>query len=261
MRNTRVATYEDTPRDVLATGNEYTAGTLLPSHKHKRGQCLYAIVGVLTITTTEGSWVVPPRRALWIPPGMPHAVQMSGPTALHSAYVLPEAAARARLPEHCTVISVSPLLDALLATAVDLPAEYELGGRDERVMRLLVDEIASMPALPLSTPLPQEPRLARLCRALIHAPSLEIDIDTMAHKADMSRRSFTRLFRQQTGMSFSSWRQQACLLAALSRLARGQSVTQVAIELGYSSTSAFTAAFRRTLGAAPSHYLLPPVAA
>jgi AraC-like DNA-binding protein len=77
----------------------------------------------------------------------------------------------------------------------------------------------------------------------------------MAHKAGMSRRSFTRLFRQQTGMSFSAWRQQACLLAALTRLGGGDPITQVAVDLGYSSASAFTAAFRRVLGAAPSRYL------
>ncbi len=260
MRNTRVIAYEDTPRDVVATGNDYAAGMVLPSHTHKRGQCLYAIAGVLTVTTTEGSWVVPPRRALWIPAGVAHVVQMGGPTTTCSAYILSDVAAKAGLAEHCTVISVSPLLHALLSEAVDLPAEYTLGSRDDHLMRLLVNEIAAMPTLPLNTPLPQDPRLARLCRALIQAPSLEIDIDTMAHKADMSRRSFTRLFRQQTGMSFSSWRQQACLLAALARLGRGQSVTHVAVELGYSSTSAFTAAFRRTLGAAPSHYLVSDAA-
>jgi AraC-like DNA-binding protein/quercetin dioxygenase-like cupin family protein len=257
VRNTRVSAYEDTPRDVVATGNDYAAGTLLASHTHKRGQCLYAITGALTVTTTEGSWVVPPRRALWIPAGVAHVVHMGGPTTTRSAYILPEVAEKAALPEHCTVISVSPLLHALLSEAVDLPAEYALGGRDDHLMRLLVSEIATMPTLPLSTPLPQDPRLAQLCHAMIQSPSLEIDIDTMAHKADMSRRSFTRLFRQQTGMSFSNWRQQACLLAALAKLGRGQSVTHVAIELGYSSTSAFTAAFRRTLGAAPSHYLIP----
>jgi AraC-like DNA-binding protein len=257
LRNTRVSAYEDTPRDVVATGNDYAAGTVLASHTHRRAQCLYAIKGVLTVTTTEGSWVVPPRRALWIPAGVAHSVHMGGIAATRSAYLLPEAAANAGLPRHCTVISVSPLLDALLSEAADLPAEYVLGSRDDHIMRLLVTEIAAMPSLPLNTPLPQDPRLAQLCHAMIQSPSLEIDIDTMAHKADMSRRSFTRLFRQQTGMSFSNWRQQACLLAALARLGRGQSVTHVAIELGYSSTSAFTAAFRRTLGAAPSHYMIP----
>jgi AraC-like DNA-binding protein/quercetin dioxygenase-like cupin family protein len=255
MRNARVITYEDTPRDVVATGNDYHAGMILPDHRHKRGQCLYAITGVLTVTTGEGSWVVPPYRALWIPAGVIHAVHMGGATSTRSAYVLPDAAARARLPSHCTVISVSPLLHALLSEAVDLPAEYALHGRDDRLMRLLVDEIARMPALPLNTPLPRDPRLARLCRALLESPSLDADIDSMARKAGMSRRSFTRLFREETGMSFSHWRQQACLLSALARLGHGQSVTRVAMELGYGSASAFTAAFRRTLGAAPSHYL------
>jgi AraC-like DNA-binding protein len=261
MRNTRIAAYEDTPRDVIVSGSDYPSGTHLANHRHKRGQCLYAITGVLTVTSTEGTWTVPTRRALWIPPGMDHTVHMGGPTTTRSAYLRPEAAVKAGLSEHCTVISVSPLLHALLSEAVDLPIEYELGSRDDLLMRLLVGEIARMPTLPLNTPLPQDPRLARLCRSLIQSPSLEVDIDAMAHKADMSRRSFTRLFREQTGMSFSNWRQQACLLAALARLGRGQSVTQVAIELGYSSTSAFTAAFRRTLGAAPSHYLLPQDAA
>jgi AraC-like DNA-binding protein len=150
---------------------------------------------------------------------------------------------------------VSLLLHALLQEAVDLPAEYALAGREGRVMALLLDEIAAMPVLPLNTPLPHDPRLARLCRALIESPALEVDIDAMALKADMSRRNFTRLFRQQTGMSFGIWRQQACLLAALTRLGRGDPITRVAMDLGYGSASAFTAAFRRVLGAPPSRYL------
>jgi AraC-like DNA-binding protein/quercetin dioxygenase-like cupin family protein len=257
MRNTRVLGYEDTPRQVVAVGNDYPAGFVLKPHSHKRGQCLYAITGVVTVITAEGSWVVPPGRALWIPAGISHEVHMNGPTTIRSAYIQPDAATSAGLSEHCSVLSVSPLLHALLQEAVDLPSEYPLEHRDGRLMSLLIDEIAGMPTLPLNTPLPQDERLARLCRALIESPSLEIDIDTMALKAGMSRRNFTRLFRQQTGMSFSAWRQQACLLAALTRLSRDPSITRVAIELGYSSSSAFAAAFRRTLGAAPSHYLMP----
>ncbi|WP_242107950.1 AraC family transcriptional regulator [Luteimonas aquatica] len=255
MRQTRIDSYEDIPRDVLATGNEYPPHFVLPAHSHKRGQLLYASAGVVTAITDEGSWVVPPRRALWIPPGIAHEVRMSGKVSTRSAYVRADAARAAGLPARCRVIAVSALLHALLLEAVDLPTEYALDGRDGRVMALLLDEIAAMPALALNTPLPRDPRLARLCRALMEAPALEIDIDMMAHKAGMSRRSFTRLFRQQTGMSFALWRQQACLLAALTRLGLGDSITQVAADLGYSGASAFTAAFRRALGASPSRYL------
>ncbi len=255
MRNTRIDPYEDTPRDVLATANDYPTHDLLPPHAHRRGQLLHAVTGVVTVHTAAGSWVMPPQRALWIPPGVVHEVQMRGPVSIFSVYVHQAAAEAAGLPATCRVIEVSLLLHALLLEAVDLPAEYALDGRDGRVMALLLDEIRNMPELALSTPLPHERRLASLCRALIDAPSLEIGIDQMATRAGMSRRSFTRLFRAQTGMSFTAWRQQACLLAALTRLDSGESITQVAMDLGYASASAFTAAFHRVLGAAPSRYL------
>ncbi|MBB5358092.1 AraC-like DNA-binding protein/quercetin dioxygenase-like cupin family protein [Rhodanobacter sp. ANJX3] len=255
MRNTRIDAYEDTPRDVLATANDYPTQALLPPHAHRRGQLLHAVAGVVTVHTAAGSWVMPPRRALWIPPGVVHEVQLRGSVSIMSVYVHHAAAAAAGLSTTCRVIEVSPLLHALLLEAVDLPAEYALDGRDGRLMALLLDEIGNMPELPLSTPLPRERRLAALCRALIDAPSLEIGIDQIAARAGMSRRSFTRAFRAQTGMSFAAWRQQACLLAALTRLDRGESITQVAMDLGYGSASAFTAAFHRVLGAAPSRYL------
>lgn len=261
MRNIRVDAYEDVPRDVYMAGNDYPAGLVLPAHSHKRCQCLYAVTGALSVISSEGGWVVPPRRALWIPHGIVHEVSMGSATSTRSAYIRPEIATAVGLPMRCTVIGVSPLLHELLSVAVDLPAEYALSGRDDHVMRLIVEELAQMPELPLNAPLPKEPRLAKLCRELLQAPTLNAGIDAMAQQACMSRRNFTRLFRAQTGMSFGHWRQQACLLAALTRLELGQSVTQVAMELGYSSASAFTVAFRRVLGSAPSDYLTWPKAA
>ncbi|RDI99703.1 AraC family transcriptional regulator [Dyella solisilvae] len=255
MRNTRADAYENTPRDVIATGNDYPTHYVLPAHSHRRGQLLYASTGVLTTFTSEGSWVVPPRRGLWIPPGVTHEVHMGGTVATRSAYVTAEAARLAGLPQHCQVIAVSPLLHELLQEAVDLPAEYDIDGRDGRVMALLLDEIRRMPALPLSAPLPHEKRLAALCRELLQQPSQEVKIDHMAQRAGMSRRHFTRTFREETGMSFTAWRQQACLLSALTRLGNGEPITQVAVDLGYGNPSAFTAAFRRVLGVAPSRYL------
>lgn len=255
MLRTRVDHYEDVPRDVIATGNEYPAHFVLPAHLHKRGQLLYASTGVVTVISAAGSWVVPPRRALWIPPGIAHEVHMSGAVSTRSAYIRAEAAKAAHLPAQCRVISVSALLHALLLEAAELPADYPLDSREGRLMALLLDEIAAMPTLPLNAPLPRHPRLAHLCRTLLDKPSLNVDIDTMARDANMSRRSFTRLFRRETGMSFGAWRQQACLLGALTRLDGGEPVTRIALELGYGSSSAFTAAFRRALGASPTAYL------
>ena len=119
-------------------------------------------------------------------------------------------------------------------------------------MSLLLHEIAAMPPLSLNAPLPREPRLALACRKLLEQPSLEVGIDAMCRQVNMSRRTFTRLFRQETGISFVEWRQQACLLSAVVRLGNGEAITRVATDLGYSSPSAFTSVFRRALGQAPT---------
>jgi AraC-like DNA-binding protein len=71
----------------------------------------------------------------------------------------------------------------------------------------------------------------------------------------MSRGTFTRTFRNETGLSFSDWRQQARIFDALALLATGKPVTTTALEVGYGSVSAFTATFRRSFGVAPTAYL------
>jgi AraC-like DNA-binding protein len=63
------------------------------------------------------------------------------------------------------------------------------------------------------------------------------------------------MFREETGLSFVAWRQQACLVAALPRLAAGESVTTVAMALGYDNPAAFTTMFKRLLGVPPRNYL------
>ncbi len=247
--------YTEVPRALIATARDYAAGELFPEHQHARGQFAYAARGAISVHTPQGSWLVPPQRACWVPAQLSHGMRMHGGVAMHNVFIDDAAIARSRLPPHCQVLEVSPLLRQLLAEAVAVDALYAAASRAGRLMALLLDEIAAARPLPLSAPLPQDARLARLCMELLRQPSLDSGLDAMAARAGMSRRTFTRLFRAQTGLGFAQWRQQACLLAAIARLADGQAVTRIALDLGYASPSAFTAAFRRMLGRAPSDYL------
>lgn len=246
--------YENTPRDVVVTAIDYPDGLYFAEHQHRRGQFAYAATGVISVFSDQGNWVVPPQRAIWVPAGVPHAMHMSGPVTMLNTYVRPRAAKRLGLPEQCQVREVSDLLRQLLLRATAIPPRYAVGSVQGQVMNLLLHEVAAMPALALNAPLPREPRLARACREALEQPSLELGIDEMAERAGMSRRTFTRLFRQHTGISFVEWRQQACLLAAVVRLGQGEAVTRVASDLGYSSPSAFSGVFRKVLGETPSRY-------
>ncbi|MCS0497730.1 helix-turn-helix transcriptional regulator [Ancylobacter sp. MQZ15Z-1] len=244
---------EDVPRPVIAFGSEYPDGHVIAPHHHRRGQLLHGSTGVVLATTRHGTWMMPPQRGMWIPPGVVHEVQMLGEVRMRSLYFAPEAIHG--MPERCQVVGISALMASLLAEAVALPAEYELEGRDEALMTLIQHEMRHLPSLPLSLPLPASPALAARCRRFLRSPTPHDTIDGWCEALGLSRRSFTRLFRRETGLSFVAWRQQACLMAALPRLAAGQPVTTIAIDLGYDNPAAFTTMFKRVLGASPRAYL------
>ncbi|MGN7980300.1 AraC family transcriptional regulator [Burkholderia sp. 22313] len=255
MRNTLLDPYEHIPRSVVVTANDYAAGTTFPEHAHGRGQFAFASRGTISVATPHGRWLVPPQRACWVPAGVRHEMTMTGPVTMLNTFVTDDAARAAALPDQCGVYGVSPLLRQLIDDAIDLPAMYDVDGRAGKLMALLVAEIATMPRLSLHAPLPADARLAKICRHLFASPSIAADLDRVATDAGVSRRTFTRLFRAQTGVSFAAWRQQVCMLAAITRLSDGHPVTRVAFDLGYASASAFTSAFRRILGDTPSRYL------
>lgn len=248
----RSADYEQVPRPVVALADEYPAGFVDPAHSHRRAQLLYATTGVMSVVTHEGNFVVPPQRAVWIPGGTEHEVSCRGAVSLRTLYIEPDAGER--LPHRTCVVEVTPLLRALILEVMRFNPEYAVEGREGLIVRLLLDELLTLPVTDLHVPMPQDPRLARLCRAIIDDPAGDADLDQMAEMARMSRRTLTRLFRLETGMSVASWRQHVRLMEALSRLACGQPVTTVALDVGYDSPSSFTAVFHKVFGAAPSQY-------
>ena len=243
---------EDTPRPVVAIANDYPPSFELEWHRHRRGQLLYAAKGVVVVSTPDGTWVAPPERAVWTPPTVLHSVRMVGSVSTRG--VLIERDGCPGFGDASRVIEVSPLLRSLLLEATDLPREYDRDGRDGLVIDLLLAELQRAPAVPLAAPFPQSPALAAKCRAFLESPTPHDTIDSWSAELGMGRRAFTRAFRRETGMSFAQWRQQACVLVALPRLAAGDQVTAIALDLGYDSPAAFATMFKRLLGVAPSRY-------
>jgi len=238
---------------VIAKASEYPDGHVVRPHRHSRAQLIYALAGVVTVSTATGSWMVPPDHALWVPAGVVHSVTASGRVSMRSIYVMPGAVAD--LPRESRVVGLTDLMRSLMLEAVRLPQPYEAESRAGLIMALILEEIPNLPERPLGLPFPAEPRLAALCRRFLRDPGAGALIDEWAGVLGMSRRSFTRFFRAQTGVSLSAWRQQACIFAALPRLAGGERVTSVALDLGYDSTAAFTTMFKRMTGIVPSRYL------
>jgi AraC-like DNA-binding protein len=253
---TRAADYQGVPRPVGAMANDLPPGHEIPWHSHPRFQLLYAVRGVMLIDTHEATWVVPPQRAVWMPPRTAHRVRTSTPVRMRTLYIRP--AAVKRMPKTCEVLEVTPLLRELIVRATELPMKYEERGPAGRVMRLLLDELASLPRLPYNLPMPKAAPLAPICARLVEAPNDPATLDAVAARHGTTARTLARHFRRETGMSFAEWRRRARLLRALGWIAEGRPILAVALDLGYDSPSAFSAMFRRELGAPPSHFRVGP---
>ncbi|RCS23233.1 AraC family transcriptional regulator [Phyllobacterium salinisoli] len=252
LHNQRVLWLEEIESAVVALRTEYPDGYLVPRHRHNRSQLLYALTGVVLVTTDAGRWMVPPEHAIWLPARVHHAVEMLGTVSMRSIYIAPHA--RDALPMHLHVVALTDLMRCLIVEAVTSDDDPPPGSREALVISLLLDELRNLPEQPLGLPFPADPRLSALCRRFVEKPSPHATIDEWAAALAMSRRSFTRSFQRETGLSFSLWRQQACLFAALPRLADGEPVTSVALDLGYDSVPAFTTMFKRMLGVSPRFY-------
>lgn len=251
MLNVSLADLDPVDRAVLAIGTDYPANTLLTAHAHRRAQFLYGMSGLMEVETDDGAWVIPPFSGVWIPAGKRHQVLMRG-VSTRSLYIEPDVPVRDTT--QCLALVVSPLLHQLLLASATIPALYDDEGRDGDLIRLMLHELSTAQSLPLFAPLPQDNRLAELCRGFMSEPSIRLPAQLWAQAMNCSPRTFSRVFRQQTGLSFGEWRQQACLMAAVMRLAAGGSVTRIALELGYDSTSAFSSMFHRRMGRTPSSY-------
>ena len=230
-------------------------------HHHEWSQFSYCANGLMQITVTQTdasqcgmqtTYIVPPSRAVWIPPGVEHTVVVLETAELRTVDIDSSV-----IPAHwteCRVLVVSKLLRELIHGLEDsLP-----GTRENALMALTADEIIHAETQALGVPMPHpehgDKRLRALCEAVLRNPAEKAQLSEWVAQVGASERTVARLFREELGTSYQQWRLQAVLAHALPQLARGMPIAQVAAASGYASDSAFSAMFKQAMGQAPSHF-------
>jgi AraC-like DNA-binding protein len=236
---------------VIGATDHYPAGHADALRNNDRAQIIHALTGVMSVTTDTASHVLPPHRAIWLPVDTPYEIFCRGAVTFNWLSIDPDLATR---PSEARVFDAPLLVRALIQEVIAFDHDERCAEREDQIIRLLLDEVARMPATPLSAPMPRDRRLRRVCDIVLANPADQRDLDALACEANMGRRTFTRAFRAETGMAFAMWRQQIRLMAALSMLGEGRPITSIAYDVGYESPSSFTAMFHRVLGVPPSHY-------
>jgi AraC-like DNA-binding protein len=232
---------------------DFRHGHVIKRHSHPEDQLLFAAEGVMAVDTDQGIWVVPPLRAVWIPAETLHGVTMSGVVSMRTLYFLPKLCKS--LPRRCLVLNISSLLKELIVHASTFPRLRRSNSSQRHIIDLILDQLKVVESIPIQLPLPRDPRARKLVDQLFADPSDQRALNGLCYGSGASKRTIQRLFIEETGMSFSKWRQRWRLISAMQRLAAGEAVTTAALESGYNSASAFVAMFRKQLGMTPGRYL------
>jgi AraC-like DNA-binding protein len=244
----------ETTVSIRTFGATVSTGQIIPPSSNSWHQLIYSAAGAMTVHTSEGIWVLPPHRGLWVPAGFDYRVELSSRVALRMIYVSVSAARS--LPSVCCVVNVSPLLRELILHCVRLAKLDARIPEQRRLTGVLLDQLRYLDVVPLQLPWPRDPRAVRLATKLQSDPASDTPLGTLVNQTGGSRRTVERLFKSEAGMSAGQWRRKLRLLHALGLLAAGRPVTKVALDLNYSSASAFVAMFRRELGDTPKRYLV-----
>lgn len=240
--------------DVRGYAVTHPGGTVVLPQGPAWDQLLFAASGVMTVETPVGLWVVPPHRAVWVPAGVEHRLVMSGRVRLRTLYL---ATGLAALPAACRVVEVTPLLRELVVHAVRTAPLRRAVPSEERLVGVLLDQLATSPEAPLQLPLPSSPASRAVADAVLAEPAAAGDVASLARAAGASRRTVERQFAREAGMSVGAWRQRARLVAALRLLAAGATTTEASVAVGYSTPSAFAAMFRTAMGTTPRRWAAP----
>lgn len=246
-------------RPVRVRARAMPADTHFEPHRHAWSQLAYCSSGVVQVTAQRGldaedevTYIVPPSRAVWIAPGTRHSVHVLEDAEFRTLYL--DASVTPPGWDECRVILVSPLLRELVGALDASPLARE---REQRLAELVLDEIARARIHDLGVPMPHrqaDKRLRALCEAVLDAPGDRATLAQRSAAFGASERTMARLFRDELGITYQQWRQQAVLAHALPMLARGTPISHVAAATGYASDSAFTAMFKAAMGQPPSHF-------
>lgn len=242
----------DSTSAITTLTRDYPAGHVIAPHFHDRDQLVYASRGVMTVRSRDGTWVVPPHRAVWIPATISHTITMSGAVAMRTLYFKSQLAKE--LPRNCCVINVPTLLKELILYACTFRALRKNVRWQEHLIAVILHQLETVQTVPLQLPHLSDPRLVRIAEIFGRNPGDARTLAQLCRESGASKRSIERLFQQEIAMTFGKWRQQLRLMEGMRLLAEGAKVTHAALESGYSTPSSFISMFRKALGVTPTLY-------
>lgn len=239
-------------KKITVVSRTIAVNSIVNKHTHDWGQFVYACKGVLVVSTPFNRYVVPPEQGVWILPGVEHEVTALSDVQLTSFYF--DNKFLNELPAKCCVLKVNNFLKALIKEANNIDKNYQWDSADGRLLHLVLDKLSQAPCEVLQVPYPKDARLLAVFFQINNAPDNNNTLTQWGKVVGASARTLSRLFKKETGMKYSEWRQRLNIQIAITQLSLGNSVHSVSLHLGYESPSSFIYMFKNKVGVTPSYY-------
>jgi AraC-like DNA-binding protein len=223
-------------------------GTGFARHRHDTHQLLSVESGALAVGTDAEHWAVPARRGVWLPADLDHELDDARVTFAYISVERPPSPP-STVPE-VGVVAIRPLLREAVGLLARAGAAQ--GERRARLEAVFLDEVADLRPEPRLVVLPGEGPARVVADELLADPAEARSLDELGRAVGASSRTLQRRFRADTGLTFQQWRRRARVQSSMGHLADGLPVTTVAHRCGFSSASAFIAAFRAETGTTPT---------
>jgi AraC-like DNA-binding protein len=243
---------ELSPKDIFLWKQEDRESWKTEHQVHGLGQLLSLNSGSAAIEVEGVSWLLLPGRIGWIPPQHVHSLTSQGAISGWSLYL--PAVQSIHLPKKPLIVRRSSLVEQIVIRISRLRQSHIAPEILGRLLAVLADEMMTSPSDGVCLPLPRDPRLMRVINKLRQHPATQYHLDHWAKEIGMSKRSLTRAFEKQTGLSLGQWIQNFRVSLAAEKLAAGYDITAAALSCGYMSISAFIKVFHSIMGTTPARY-------
>lgn len=240
------------PERVYFRYDEFGADTHGAAHQHQWGQLNYTARGVMQLDIAGRPFMSPPNYAVWIPPHQEHSCYNRESVLYRSVYIaLSECTS---LPKHPCALAMSPILKAILNDFAERDVTTPHCPADLNLAQVLLDQLRLAPREDDYLPYGQSEQVNRVLDLLSQEPSNNLTLCDWAKLVFVSERTLARRFIQELGLSFGEWRQRLRFLTAIEALEQGRAIKEIALDMGYSNSSAFITMFSRHACCTPEQY-------
>lgn len=243
---------EKMPVTLLFRGEIVEGNSEYVRHSHPWSQIICVKSGVLAMLVNGQRYLAPREFAIWVPAGVEHSSYNRKTTRFCAIDIAPEL--DTDLPAEPCLLTPTAIFNAIADDCFSRNMTEPQNEADLRMCRVLLDQISLAPRQNTYLPTSENKLLAPVLNALEKNPADNTSLAQWAKQVYTTERTLSRRCQQELGMSFAQWRQRLRFLHSIPLLEQGKTVHDVALDLGYSSSSAFIAMFQQISGTTPQRF-------